>query len=133
MSRLWIYSLRASLTGHAAAFLTVLLLTRLALFLENPSSAILPIAFVSMGAGACISAICLRKSNLGILGALTGGGMFILPLFVISCFGKGETVSLGMRCLVLLAIMTVVVTVVLLFPKSKKKKHRKGAYYLKKR
>lgn len=132
-SRLWIRSLRAALAGHLAAFLIAALLSWLALFLDNPSSAILPIAFVSLGAGAFVSALGIRKNALGVLGALTGGGMFILPLFIVSCFGKGEAFSLGTRCLVLLAAMTVVLTVVLLFPKAKKKKRRRGTRPLSRR
>ncbi len=132
-SRLWIRSLYSALAGHAVAFLIVALLAWLALFLDNPSSTILPIAFVSLGAGAFVTALGIRKNALGILGALTGGGMFILPLFIISCFGTGETFSLGTRCLVLLAVMTVVLTVVLVFPKARKKKRRRAAYPMKRR
>ena len=132
-SRLWIRSLRAAFAGHAVAFLIVALLSWLALFLDNPSSAVLPIALVSLGAGAFVTALGIRKNALGILGALAGGGMFILPLFIVSCFGKGEVFSLGTRCLVFLAVMTVLLTVVLVFPKAKKKKRRKAAYPMKRR
>ena len=125
-SRLWIRSLCAALTGHLTAFLITAHLAWLALYLENPSSAVLPIAFVAMGTGAFVSALGIRRNNLGILGAVAGGGVFVLPLFVISCFGKGEVFSLGTRCLVLLALVTVMITVVALFPKAKKKKHRRG-------
>jgi len=132
-SRLWIRSLCSAMIGHLTAFLIAALLAWLALFLDNPSSAVLPIAFVSLGAGAFVSALGIRKNALGVFGALIGGGMFILPLCICSCFGKGEVFSLGTRFLVLLAAMTVVLTVVLLFPKAKKKKRRRGSYPLRRR
>jgi len=55
--RLLIRSLRSALTGHLTAFLMTALLSWLALYLENPSSAVLPIAFVSLGAGAVVCAV----------------------------------------------------------------------------
>ena len=128
ISRLWMASLRAALTGHAVALLTVLLLSWLALFLDNPSSAILPVALVSLGTGAFVVGLAVRKRCLGVLGALLGGGTFVLPLLISSCFGKGESFSFGARCLVLAAAMTVVVTVLLFFPKAKSRKHRKKSF-----
>jgi len=126
--RLLIRSLRSALTGHLTAFLMTALLSWLALYLENPSSAVLPIAFVSLGAGAVVCAIDIRKSGTGVLGALTGGGIFVLIPFLTSLFGKGEFFSFGTRLLVLLAAFSAVLAVVLLFPKAGRKKRRRRAY-----
>lgn len=123
--RLWIRSLSAALIGHLSAFLIMALLSLFALYLENPSAVVLPMAFVSLGAGAVICGIGIRKSCTGLLGALCGGGIFVLLLFLISCFGKGEFFSPGTKLLVMLAAFAAVMTVVLLFPKAKKRKRRR--------
>ena len=124
-NRLWIRSFRSALTGHLTAFLMMALLSLAALSLENPSSAVLPIAFVSLGAGAVVCAIGVRKSETGFVGALMAGGMFILLPFAASCFGSGSFFSLGTRFLVMLAAFAVILTVVLSFPKAKRKKRRR--------
>ena len=128
-SRLWVHSLYSALFGHLAAVLTAAFLTWLALYLDNPSSAVLPIAYLSLGVGAFVVALRIRREALGALGASLGGGIFVFPLLICSCFGKGEVHSWGTVCLLLLAAMTVVLAVVLLFPKSKKRKHRKKSGY----
>lgn len=124
-NRLWIRSLRSALTGHLTAFLMMALLSLTALSLENPSSAVLPIAFVSLGAGAVVCAIGVRKSEGGFCGALLGGGMFILLPLAASCFGSGSFFTVGTRFLVMMAALAIVLTVVLLFPKAKRKKRRR--------
>ena len=130
-SCLWIRSLRSALIGHLAAAVIMVFLTWLSLFLESPSSAILPIALVSLGSGAFVSALSVRKQNLGLSGALLSGGIFILPLCMTSCFGEGSVFSFGTRLLLLLATVAIVLTVVLLFPKRKKR--RKPSFYAKRR
>lgn len=126
-SRLWVRALSAALFGHLAAVLTAAFLTYLALYLENPSSAVLPIAYLALGVGAFVVALRIRREELGVSGAALGGSIFVLPLLICSCLGKGEVHSWGTVCLLLLAAMTVIMTVVLLFPKTKKRKHRKKA------
>lgn len=125
--RLLIRSFCTALIGHLTAFLVMALLSWLALYFENPSSAVLPIAFVSLGVGAVVCGIGVRKSGTGILGALMGGGIYVLIPFLISCFGKAEFFSFGTRLLVLLAALTSVLAVVLLFPSAKKRKRRRKA------
>lgn len=126
-SRLWVRALSAALFGHLAAVLTAAFLTYLALYLENPSSAVLPIAYLALGVGAFVVALRIRREELGVSGAALGGSIFVFPLLICSCLGKGEVHSWGTVCLLLLAAMTVIMTVVLLFPKTKKRKHRKKA------
>lgn len=123
--RLWIRSLIAALIGHLTAFLLMALFSWLALYLENPSSAVLPIAFVAMGAGAVTCAIAIRKSGARLMGALMGGGCFVLILFVSALFGKGEFFTLGTRLLLMLLAFATILTVVLLFGANKKKKRRR--------
>ena len=124
-SRLWVRALFAALFGHLAAVLIAAFLTYLALYLQNPSSAVLPIAYLSLGVGAFVVALKIRRDELGVSGAALGGIIFIFPLLICSCLGKGEVHSWGVVCLLLLAAMTVIMTVVLLFPKAKKRNRRK--------
>ena len=131
--RLLIRSFRPALIGHLSAFVVMALLSWLALCFENPSSAVLPIAFISLGAGAVVCGIGVRKNGTGLFGALAGGGLYILIPFLISCFGKAEFFSLGTRILVLFSVLAAVLTVVLLFPKTKKRKRRRKPFAMRRK
>ena len=130
--RFLLRALYSALLGHLVAFGLVILFSMIALSLENPSSAVLPIAFVSLGAGACVVGIAVRKSQIGLLGALCGGGFFVFVPFFCSSFGVGDVFSFGMRLLVVLVAFLLVLVVVFLFPKSSRKKRRRGLMYRRK-
>ena len=130
---LLVRSLKAAVIGHLFALLLLILFSFLAVKSEDPTAAILPLVFVSQGAGAVVCGMCIRKNKTGISDVLVGGALFAIVPLSLSFFGSGEFFTWGVRLLVILAMLVLVGAIAMLFPKKKHKKRRKTGYSRKKR
>ncbi len=120
-NRLIVRSLLSALIGHLSAFISLFLITALALSLEDPSAAALPAAFVALGLGAAVVGFSARKMGLGFLGGLLGGAVFALIPFFVSLFSShNEFFTIGTRLLVVLAALVIAAVFSALSPKKKK-------------
>lgn len=131
--RLFVRSLVSALIGHLVALLIMTLLSLMALSFEDPTAAVLPLAFVSLGMGAVVTGIGIRRGGRDPLGALLGGGLFSIVPFVASFFGKAAFFTFGIRFLILFIAWSFVMAIVMLFPQRKKKRKHKRPLYTSKR
>lgn len=131
--RLFVRSLVSALIGHLSALGIMMLLSLMALSFEDPTAAVLPLTFVSLGMGAVVTGIGIRRGGRDLLGALLGGCVFSVVPFVVSFFGKAEFFTWGVRFLILFIAWSLVMAIVLLFPQRKKKRKHKKPLYASKR
>lgn len=121
------WAILSALISHGVGLLLLLILSALGLSFENPTAAVMPIAFSSLFAGAILCGILLRRSG-DPLSSLVGGLIYGFLPFFISLFGKGETLGLGARFLVFFLLFAVSSAVAFLFPKGRRKRLKRGYY-----